>query len=35
METWVYTKQKLSFVFERQGQDWVLQRRLEYQAVWK
>lgn len=35
LETWVYVRQKLSFVFDRQGQDWVLQRRIEYQAVWK
>jgi len=35
METWVYTQQKLSFIFDRRGQDWILQRRMEYQAVWK
>jgi len=35
METWVYTQQKLSFTFDRQGREWVLQRRIEYQAVWK
>jgi len=35
METWVYARQKLSFIFDRQGQDWILQRRIEYQAVWK
>ncbi len=35
LETWVYTRQKLSFIFDRQGQDWILQRRIEYQAVWR
>jgi hypothetical protein len=35
METWVYARTKISFTFERKGHEWVLQRRLEYQAVWK
>jgi len=35
IETWVYTRARISFTFERKGQEWVLQRRLEYQAVWK
>ncbi len=35
METWVYTQARVSFTFERKGHEWVLQRRLEYQAVWK
>jgi len=35
METWVYTRTRISFTFERKGHEWVLQRRLEYQAVWK
>ncbi len=34
-ETWVYPAQKLSFQFQREGSTWRLQRRLEYQAVWK
>ncbi len=35
METWVYMKQKVSFTFERRQREWLLQRRIEYQAVWK